>query len=241
MVNQGDFTVQIVNAETNEAFKEHFDKDMKVYVEVEPDVEYYIQVSGLNTVDALVHVEVDKVSVGYSSTLQAYNKQPKRIGCRNVKGDIAAFRFRKTLVEKPDDDDETSYHESAPRSWTGTVKAKFYVSHPVTDMDNGYTHPGGGWHKGDVGATLGVTPLNQKKGVYSDEGQSKLQQGVSWGRAKFGNKLQEINLTYCSTVGLINFGLLPQPTFQPVAADDDSTACRVTKRPKTEKVTVDLT
>jgi hypothetical protein len=241
MVTQGKFSVQIINAETNVKFQEHVDPmDMKTYVEVEPDVEYYIEVSGTNSMDALVTAEVDKVSVGYCTQLPAHSQGPKRIGCRNAKGDIAAFRFRKTLVERPDDDsddDGTEKKSSLQKTWTGTVKVKVYVC--LLNHENQDSTGGQSWHKGEVGATLGVTPLNQKKGVYSDVG-STLEQNVNWNRRfKYGTMLEEINLMYCSTVGLINFGLLPQPTLA-MAADDD-TSVRVGKRAKKEKITLDLT
>jgi hypothetical protein len=45
---------------------------------------------------------------------------------------------------------------------------------------------------------------------------------------------------YCSTVGLINFGLLPPPTFATVVGDDDASV-RAGKRVKKEKLTLDLT
>lgn len=234
MVTQGKFTVQIINAETDEPFKEHVSTtDFKTYVEVEPEVEYYIRVSGTNGIDALVHVEVDQVSVGYCSKLPAYSNESLRMGCRNAKGDITSFLFRKTLIDHNDGNAER-------RIWTGTVRANIYVCVPNTEVDYGYhDHEGKGWHKGEVGATLGVTPLNQKKGVYSDHGDAKLQTNVQWGkRYKNGPKLEEINLIYCSTVGLIHFGLLPNPVFQLLAQDAGDGSRR--KRAKQEPITVDL-
>jgi hypothetical protein len=43
MVRVGDFSVRLVEAETKEPFKEHTGPDGKVYAEVEPGVEYYIE------------------------------------------------------------------------------------------------------------------------------------------------------------------------------------------------------
>lgn len=45
MVKKGPFTVEIIDAYTKQAFKEHNDtNDGKIYAEVEPDAEYFIRV-----------------------------------------------------------------------------------------------------------------------------------------------------------------------------------------------------
>jgi hypothetical protein len=242
MVTQGDFTVQIINAETNLPFKEHVHKkDGKVYVEVEPDVEYYIQIKARNTIDALVTAAVDDVNIGYNSCLPAYSESSVRLGCRNDSGDIAAFYFRKTLVQHADD----VANDERTRTWTGTIQASFYkrIPNPLAKIF-GPTSGGNGWHKGNVGATMGVTPLNQKKGVYSDEGESKLQRNVQWSNEYTkGEKLAEINMMYCSTVGLILFGLLPSPNAPRFTneAEDQTGHNRATKRSRTDADPVDLT
>jgi hypothetical protein len=43
MVQVGDFSVHLVDAETKTPFKEHV-KDGKTYAEVEPDIDYFIAV-----------------------------------------------------------------------------------------------------------------------------------------------------------------------------------------------------
>ena len=233
-MQKGDFTVEIVNAETKEPFREHTGPapSYETYVEVEPDLEYYIKVTGLKTRKAYALVEVDKVSVGYYKTISSQNG-PQFVGCINSSGDTVAFLFAKTHVFTGNQND------AEKRSWTGTVKATFYEHLGHTNIQTSGILPS--WKKGNVGATLGVTALNQKKGVCSEQGSTVLQSGNVWGPpGKTGAVLGVIEMKYCSTVGLINFGLLPKPCLALLSAGDDS-ECQIRKKAKREKVTIDLT
>ena len=44
MVVAGNYSVRLVNAETKEAFKEHKAPDGKIYAEIEPGVDYFIEI-----------------------------------------------------------------------------------------------------------------------------------------------------------------------------------------------------
>jgi hypothetical protein len=234
MVQKGDFTVEIVNADTKEPFLEHKGPapNYETFVEVEPDMEYYIKVTGVNLVKAYVHVEVDKVSVGYAETISNHIC-PRFVGCRTSSGDIVAFLFAKTHVFTGNQED------AVQRCWTGTVKATFYEHLGTTER---HSNTGASWNKGNIGATLGVTALNQKKGVCSEQGRTALQHGgfSNSTAAKFGALLAIIEMKYCSTVGLINFGVLPKPSLASISSGTDED-CRVIKKAKTEKTTIDLT
>jgi len=234
MVQNGDFTVEIVNADTGEPFLEHKGPapNFETYVEVEPDLEYYIKITGLNTRKAKALVEVDNVSTG-SSKIICDRSKPWFAGCKNSAGDTVAFLFAKARIFTGNQDD------AVQRCWTGTVKVKFYEHLGHNSSQTSSSIPS--WQKGNVGATLGVTALNQKKGVCSEQGRTVLQSGNAWGPSgKTGALLGTIEMKYCSTVGLINFGLLPKPCLALLSAENDS-ECQIKKKAKREKVTIDLT
>ena len=66
MVKVGDFTVELVRADTKEVFKEHTSPvDNRIYAEVEPDLDYLVRV-GSNIGDVLCTLSVDGVNIGYS-------------------------------------------------------------------------------------------------------------------------------------------------------------------------------
>jgi hypothetical protein len=71
MVRQGDLEISLIHADTKKPFKEHTKDDM-VYVEVEPDVEYFIHVKRVgNGVPGtlLAYPLVDENRLGYQITL----------------------------------------------------------------------------------------------------------------------------------------------------------------------------
>lgn len=72
IVQQGDFTIQLVEAHSKTPFMEH-DHDGKTYVEVEPDAEYFVSTAKTGANEFLQHamlmavIYVDGKSLGYAS------------------------------------------------------------------------------------------------------------------------------------------------------------------------------
>ena len=86
MVKQGDFEIELVHADSKVPFKEH-EKDGKVYVEVEPDAEYYISVKriGRNHDGSLmVQYLVDDQDLGYHTTFHKIDEEPDYSGVWNL-------------------------------------------------------------------------------------------------------------------------------------------------------------
>ena len=89
MVRQGDFEISIVLADTKTPFKEHT-KDGKVYVEAEPDEEYFIYMERVgNAVNEplLAVASVDEKCLGYRKTfLPSSIGKPVYAGLRTFEG-----------------------------------------------------------------------------------------------------------------------------------------------------------
>ena len=117
MVKVGDFTVELVAADTKVAFKEHTASDGQVYAEVEPDMDYFISLgSDIGGVQA--NIWVDGVDLDYdidffSPEKKAYNGQWER---RDGKETTTALRFTKTREAQG----------VAPDMLTGKVEVAFY-------------------------------------------------------------------------------------------------------------------
>ena len=65
MVKVGDFKVELVAADTKEAFKEHTAPDGQVYAEVEPDMDYFVSL-GTDVGGVMMQMSVDGVFLGYN-------------------------------------------------------------------------------------------------------------------------------------------------------------------------------
>ena len=67
MVQIGEFSVRLVDAETKISFKEHTAPDGKTYAEVEPNQEYFIAVKQRSGEKVVFEFEVDGNDLGYIS------------------------------------------------------------------------------------------------------------------------------------------------------------------------------
>ena len=64
MIEKGDYSFEVMNNETGQAFLEH-NKDGISYVEVEPDVQYFIRFKNESTNDVIIHGFIDEGDLGY--------------------------------------------------------------------------------------------------------------------------------------------------------------------------------
>eukprot|EP00984_Skeletonema_dohrnii_P033546 scaffold30455_cov78-Skeletonema_dohrnii-CCMP3373.AAC.1 len=118
MVKVGDFKVELVAADTKEAFKEHTAPDGQVYAEVEPDMDYFISVSS-DKGGVMMWMYVDGVDLGYHIDLKAPKKKEgfygrwERIGGKQT---MTALHFNKTRQEVG----------TTPDMLTGKVELKVY-------------------------------------------------------------------------------------------------------------------
>mmetsp|Transcript_7367 Transcript_7367/g.11852 ORF Transcript_7367/g.11852 Transcript_7367/m.11852 type:complete len:195 (-) Transcript_7367:436-1020(-) len=120
MVKIGDFTIELVRADTKEAFKEHTGPapDNHVYAEVEPNVDYFIR-AGSSRGGVRVGMTVDGEKLGHYKSWKSPDAS-KYIGSWERQGGLCkmtALRFNAARVK----------HEGGmPSMLTGKVEAAFH-------------------------------------------------------------------------------------------------------------------
>ena len=121
MVQIGDFTVNLVSADTKEVFKEHTGPDNSVYAEVEPDIEYFIQVASTRG-EVIITTKVFGVDLGYTKSLGKPAKG-KIIGSwerKNGESKTTALRFNRAARATKEEG------HTNPSMLTGKVELQFY-------------------------------------------------------------------------------------------------------------------
>jgi len=201
MVRVGDFTLQLVAADTKEPFKEHTAPDGQVYAEVEPDMDYYISVRTVVGGVAMT-MHVDGVDLGYKHHFKNANSTSflgswSRTGSKER---MTALHFNKTREA----------HGVAPNMLTGKVKVKIhqrgdeYYKEPYDYVSRSLT----------VDSTLGGKKCikSTTSGSHSFERRSsKKLKGSLERKYKVGKHICTITLNYCSALGLIYNKILPPP------------------------------
>jgi hypothetical protein len=212
MVVQGYFGVELVRADTKQPFQEHV-KDWEVYVEVEPDAEYFISVRRIgnpNFKDLLVTFFVDGKDLGYYSpyTRGVMEKGPEMKGLYSRANGVHSMRALK--FKKPRSTGSTS--ESSFHLLLGKVEAKVYEA--IFDGEV----PPDKWTSASLAAAsvnLNQCDLDKKKGLRTGEGSTV----ENWGATpkminkcyKKGALIDTVTLHYGSLPGLIQVGVLSAP------------------------------
>eukprot|EP00814_Leptocylindrus_danicus_P007846 CAMPEP_0116010950 /NCGR_PEP_ID=MMETSP0321-20121206/4289_1 /TAXON_ID=163516 /ORGANISM="Leptocylindrus danicus var. danicus, Strain B650" /LENGTH=252 /DNA_ID=CAMNT_0003480113 /DNA_START=97 /DNA_END=855 /DNA_ORIENTATION=+ len=218
MVRAGQFLMELVRADDKtQKFLEHIGPlpDREHYIEVEPDVEYFIRIKADTPSIVLAYLSVDGEELGYHSLLKKKSQgsdddsQFKGIWTRS--GGITtmtALRFHRTMIRRPDD----ANTDAPPQMWTGKVTARFFeaIRHGISTQEDFRST----WSAhGKVGATIGINTMAEKKGVMSSKGESNLRTEEGSGRFvqyRKGRELCTISAKYCCTPGLIANGILPR-------------------------------
>jgi hypothetical protein len=210
MVQRGDFKIELVYADSKQSFKEHT-KDGKIYVEVEPDVEYFISIQqtgirrgGVTTV-ATFHV--DGKALGYYHKSSKCKDQPSYKGIWSRENGVStakALKFTKPRISQ----DGTNVNRGL---LMGKVEIKMYEGILVGYKDQ---------HK-DFTATftaaavdLKQSGLAKKKGLRSGEGEitvTKNDSGKRHASYKLGAHFDTVTLNYCAALGLMEVGVLEKP------------------------------
>lgn len=214
MVIKGDFTLELVHAESKVAFKEHRKKDGRTYAEIKPDVEYFLKVSKKqNTIPehVLAFFEVDGKSLGYGQHLKIAS--PQFAGCWNRVNGIAtdtALKFSKKNETKRMADEKCS--SASVHDWTGCVTAKFYkaVDSGKLKCYDSKSNLQSTW-RGDY---INISKNRSKQGMCSVKG-SITNPGKKYkGRVRKylkGELLEKITIHYCTAHGLVKAGVIPKP------------------------------
>mmetsp|Transcript_11136 Transcript_11136/g.19025 ORF Transcript_11136/g.19025 Transcript_11136/m.19025 type:complete len:267 (-) Transcript_11136:104-904(-) len=209
MVKVGDFTVELVAADTKEAFKEHTAPDGQVYAEVEPDMDYFVSVK-FDKGGVMTFIFVDGVDLGYHMDFKSPGKTSygrwERIGGKQT---MTALHFNKTRQEVG----------TTPDMLTGKVELKIHKM-----GEKYYEEP-----RDFVSRSLTAdSTLGGKKCIKSTTSGSHSLDITPKGRTasskivnrRKGEHLHTITLNYCSALGLIYNKILPPPPDSDT--DDDS-------------------
>ena len=234
MVVQGKFQVEVVYADTKLPFKEFTSEDDgQLYLEVEPDAEYFIMISSKSEDPVIAEIKIDGTGLGSHVTGLAKHNSATPYLCgitsRDENGGVTkqALQFVKSTVLQKTEENKGI----PPQYWTGTVEVSFYEStaeQVVTSSSNQGTRAfSSSWkgNSGDVGYMIGKSDPDKKKGVMSAAGNTTeyvpppANQSVTGNGHKpaittvyrKGGLLQTIHMKYCSTLGLIFANILPKP------------------------------
>ena len=235
MVVAGDFSAQLVNAETKEPFQEHFGEKGEAYSEIEPDCEYFIQFQMLGDGDAkkkvCVQVAVDgtlmesrtivnrksgKVHLGMLSRENGntiskafalrsptvrYNDNLKKDACMP----IGSVSIRISEAAYYGCQESMNYKEEglADKSKDGSLEVPY--DYGIFEAKKFLRSTEG---KTLLAGNNKVTPEKASSNSAKHERKRKRRNEASY---TAGLLLQEINIHYCTALGLIHAGVLDKP------------------------------
>jgi len=204
------YSVELVDALTKQPFIEHTGSDGKVYVEVEPEADYFIKISSSvdpNIHKVLVGIEIDGNDIGYTSKLWAYKDCTLWEGHferKNGENTELCLKFAKASKDKNSKDGcdiqllmgklIVTFSDAVPNGLR--VGEDFETNLDPSEIK--LTSKSVYTAKGSI-----VNDMNEGHPNYTDE-DSKTSY-IS------GKVREEIELNYCCAVGLINQNILPKP------------------------------
>ncbi|CAB9509812.1 expressed unknown protein [Seminavis robusta] len=216
MVLIRNFSIQLVNAATKVPFKEHF-HDGKVYAEVEPGVEYYIEVEvmGMNNKAQpfLIDYIVDGTKLGYKTSLcEANGKYYAGLSSRSSEG---RSTMRALALHRP-----PLVHTNMPtsavegtvvvdiqqalasgRQWYGQGTGHTMVAPKVVSANLTLSGPN---NTSQRGAAV-VDVLRSGCGTYAE---TKVNDGV-FPTYLEGKHTERVTIHYCTSLGLTKAGVIP--------------------------------
>eukprot|EP00977_Amphora_coffeiformis_P009552 scaffold2204_cov166-Amphora_coffeaeformis.AAC.12 len=206
MVQQGDFVVQLVEANTKTPFKEHL-HDGKTFVEVEPGEEYFIAIQKpTSTRFSGTLVEKYYVDGQDLRCYTSYNAREKLDkfhyrGCwekeaNDLTSTITALRFVTPSIRAP-------ASSAAADKVVGKVEVKLFQGINPRSVSVVSFEPV------KITPEVSGTVDKSQKSVRSTNGKCKEASGVGTTRYDCGPLLSTIALQYCTTPGLIGMGVIP--------------------------------
>jgi len=222
MVKVGDFKVELVAADTKEAFKEHTAPDGQVYAEVEPDMDYFISLSS-DVGGVIMKMSVDGVGLKYQDSFPCSRRDVQRGKWERTDGrhTITALHFNKTRQEVG----------AQSSLLTGKVEVNIY-----TLGEKYYQEP---YNTASASLTADSATGGKKciKSTTSGSHSFDITPKGQTASYRLGEYLHTITLNYCSALGLIYNKILPPPP--DLDSDDDSVQVkRENSRRKRKRSTV---
>jgi hypothetical protein len=218
MVQQGDFLVEIVEAESKVSFKEHTrSTDGKVFAEVEPDIEYFVHIKRTGENDykgdvVSASILVDGQDMGVSYPWSKGRRHSLYAGLWKCKDGVATTTALK-VFEPPQ---RVKGSSTQGRNYvTGKVEVQIFER----IFSGTYYQLSEEKHSTEFKncRVLECSKSDRKKDkklLRSKVGSTEVTETFSPGRQPQyhrGKLLDTITLQYCSTVGLIEVGILQRP------------------------------
>ncbi|CAB9521718.1 expressed unknown protein [Seminavis robusta] len=204
MVVAGNYSVRIVNAETKEPFKEHTGPDGKVYAEVEPDMEYFIEVEVVGGDPASsrsqYNISVDGKKLPYCGHAKSFGKKYKGNWSR-VNGVETTQAF---VFQRPEFSERKG---SSPGALMGDIKLEFYEAIYSGTRSKLKDVKPDSFQADSVSSSL--THRQTKKVLRSGTGsvvETKTRNKVRKTYSK-GAFLESITIHYCTALGLVHAGV----------------------------------
>jgi hypothetical protein len=209
MVQREDFKIELVYADTKLPFIEHVHtKDGKIYVEVEPDIEYFISIQQTGTgrgAHTLSKITVDDQDVGYQCTMSKRMDKPMYCGLWTKEKGLStmkAFKFTKPKLSE----DGTNVKRGL---LMGKVEIKMYEGtfggyKDARDFSSSFAASA---------VDFNQSGLAKKKSLRSGEGKTVESIAAASKEAIFkcGALLDTATLNYCAALGLMEVGVLEKP------------------------------
>lgn len=231
-MKSGEFSIELVNAESKEPMKEFIAADGKVYVEAEPDLEYFIRCyrekgsrrkgSRGMTNDTFLHLQVDGTSLGYN---HSFFTKTGDLGLWKRQNGVTTFRALKMILRG------RSREASNSMPPIGNVTATFHKIIYSDDLverknDNDKTNC-----LDQAFASAPAVASGAKKVFASVSGSTTSvtlnhKAAARWKkRRQRGRRLGEMTIQYTSTLGLSKLGVLA-PTL-PVTVRNSASATNI--------------
>jgi hypothetical protein len=213
MVVEGDFKIELVDAQTKAPYKEH-NKDGKTYAEVEPDAEYLISIQRIRAVsfgdkNIFVRFNVDGKRLswvtGYDSDY--IDTEPVFYGLYESQDGVASSRALRFV--KPEILDGTG-SASTNEPMIGNIEVTTYEE-VYTCADNSRRQDKLGIMEAATVSSTSSEGLSKAKFVRSAAGETMHLMTVTSTKSVKGAMLETIMLHYCTVPGLIRVGVLPKP------------------------------
>jgi hypothetical protein len=209
MVQCQDFKIELVYADTKMPFKEHT-KDGKIYVEVEPDVDYFISIQQTGTIRGAATIatfSVDDKDLGYHHKSSKCKDRPSYQGIWSRENGVAANRSLK-FTKPRISEDGTNVNRGL---LMGKVEIKMYEG-----ILKGYKDQHQDFASTFTAAAVDLhqSGLAKKKSLRSGEGEITVTKNYSGKRVPFykrGAHFDTVTLNYCAALGLMEVGVLEKP------------------------------
>jgi hypothetical protein len=218
MVRQGDFIVEIVEAESKTPFKEHTRKsDGTVFVEVEPNIEYFVHIKRVGdmvcsgkSVFACASIDGHKMSALYPWYKGARHSVYAGLWEHNSQDGVTITRALQVFEPA-----QRINNSSAQGSSYVTGKVQVQISERFFSGKHETSQSSSGSFKHcNVLKCSGTDRKKDKKLLRSKAGFTAETNSSPTGLRPVynaGKLLDMITLQYCSTVGLIEVGVLERP------------------------------